>query len=430
MATKLDYLKLAIKYNNIEDLSWYYYCFAIPILKIQELKNKKIGNIFTKPDGLYFINENNEEEKIVDYKINESLYKFSDIIEIDSSYSPYITSKFNTKIGNLIFNTLILFPSFKNKISYINEPIKISKLENIIANKIKNDNEANDNDIRVNELITFINRLGFLTNIANIVNIAATYKSVTPPPNINNIKKELLNKYKDSLQNPVKVVEFEKELEKIDNEYLSDDPAAKNIFNRKSKTARKKLYLMFGEPLGFETKNISTPILSSLSEGLEINSDSFSAYINDLRVGSFSRGSKTALGGYVYKILQRSISPIKIVSRDCGTTKGLKRIITPSNASKLINRYIKENSQWKLIFNKSEAESYIGKEIEIRSSMYCLEKGNNICYKCVSETYKELENGTTIILSNLSSVILSMFMKLMHGTITENIDIELKDLTN
>lgn len=430
MATKLEYLKLAIRYNVIEDLNWYYYCFAIPVLKLEEVTNKKIAKVFTKLDGLYFINENIEEEKIIDYEPNKPLYKFSDVIEVDSSYSPYITSKFETKIGNLIFNTLILFPSFKNKLPYINEPIKISKLETIIANKVKNNEEATEKDITISELVTFIDKLGFLTNLANIVNIAATYKTITPPENIKEKKKELLEKYKDQLHNPVKVIELENELDKIDKEYLADDPAAKNIFNRKSKIARKKMFLMFGNPLTFDENSSGKAILTSLSDGLNTKEDIYPDYMNDLRVGSFSRGSKTALGGYVYKILQRSISPIKIVNSDCGTKKGLKRKINDKNASKLINRYIMENKNWKLIETIDEAKKYIGKEVEIRSSMYCQEKENKICYKCVSENYKNLPDGATIILSDLSAIILSLFMKLIHGLIIENAEIDIEDLVN
>lgn len=430
MATKIEYLKLAIKYNIIEDLNWYYYCFAIPVLKLEEVTDKKIAKVFTKPDGLYFINENTEEEKIIDYEPNKPLYKFSDIIEVDSSYSSYITSKFETKIGNLIFNTLILFPSFKNKLPYINEPIKISKLETIIANKVKNKEEATEKDIIISELVTFIDRLGFLTNLANIVNIAATYKSITPPENIKEKKKELLEKYKDQLHNPVKVIELENELDKIDKEYLADDPAAKNIFNRKSKIARKKMFLMFGNPLTFDENTSGKAILTSLSDGLNTKEDIYPYYMNDLRVGSFSRGSKTALGGYIYKILQRSISPIKIVNSDCGTKRGLKRKINDKNVSKLINRYIIENKDWKLIETIDEAKKYIGKKVEIRSSMYCQEKENKICYKCVSENYKNLPDGTTIILSDLSAIILSLFMKLIHGLLIENTEIDIEDLVN
>ena len=126
MLTKLDYLKAVINTKLIENKSWYFSCFSIPLLKDEtNWEHKEFGEIVTKLDGLYFVNvvaklENGQEQKelvkISDYVKEEPLFRFQDVITVDPSWGPYITSKFETKLGNLIINALIIYPSFKNKL--------------------------------------------------------------------------------------------------------------------------------------------------------------------------------------------------------------------------------------------------------------------------------------------------------------------------
>lgn len=429
MLTKLEYLKLAINYNLIENKSWYFSCFAIPLLKDEtNWENKAIGEIVTKLDGLYFIGSDRTLVKISDYVKDEPLFRFQDIIQVDPSWGPFITSKFETKIGILIINALVLYPAFKNKIGYINSQIKVSTIEKILAEKVVSDKDAKETDISVSEMINCFDRLGFLTNLANIINIASTKKAITPPPEMAEAKKELLKKYEGQLHDPVKLVEFEQALIKIDNEYLADDPAAKNIFNKKSKNARRKMYMIFGDTMDFEKSTQAKTIINSLQEGVSTTEEDFPKYMNDLRVGSFSRGSSTQLGGYTYKILQRSLSSLYISPIECNTKRGLKRVINNYNAPKLLNRYVALNGKWTLIETMEQAKSLIGKEITIRSSMYCTSPKNTICYKCMNEVYKNIPTGVTNIASELSSVLLNLFMQLTHSKANESTTIQLKDL--
>jgi len=434
MLTKLDYLKLAINANKIEDKTWYYSCFGIPILKEDNnwQESAKQFDIITRMDGLYYVSSDVEGkpilEKITDYVKDMPLFRFKDIIVIDPSWGGFITTKLETKIGNLIINSLVLYPAFKNKLSYINEPIKISNIEKVLAERVVNDSEAKETDISVSEMIDCFNRFSFLNNLANIINLSATEKSITPPPNINKIKATLMKDYEGQLHDPVKLVELEQKLIAIDTEYLVDDPAAKNIFNNKSKTARKKMFLIYGDTMDFEKSTSAKTVSTSLQENLSTSPEDFSKYMNDLRVGSFARGSSTQLGGYTYKILQRSLSSITISPVECNTKHGLKRVITPYNASKLLNRYIALNNKWTLVESLEQTKNLLNKEVMIRSSMYCTSPKHTICYKCMNEMYKDIPTGVTNIASELSGTILGMFMKLTHGKINESTTINISDL--
>lgn len=439
MLTKLEYLKKAFAANKIENKSWYFSCFAIPLLRDDVNWEKKNWlDIVTKPDGLYFVDikdntiktwvDNKQLTKISDYVKDEPLFKFQDIIQVDPSWGPFITSKFETKLGNLIINALCLYPAFKNKLGYVDGQIKVSTIEKMIAEKVVSDKDAKETDISVSEMIDCFDRLGFLTNLANIINIASTKKAITPAPDLAKKKQELLKQYEGQLSDPVKLVEFEQALIKIDNDYLADDPAAKNIFNKKSKNARRKMYMIFGDTMDFEKVTYAKTIESSLLEGVSTDEEDFPKYMNDLRIGSFARGSSTQLGGYTYKILQRSLSSLSISPIECNTKRGLKRVINDYNAPKLLNRYVALNGKWTLIDSIDTAKKLIGKEIVIRSSMYCTSPKNTICYKCMNEVYKDIPSGVTNIASELSGVLLSLFMQLTHGKTNESTTIQMKDL--
>ena len=149
--------------------------------------------------------------------------------------------------------------------------------------------------------------------------------------------------------------------------------------------------------------------------------------MNDLRFGSFARGSSTALSGYAYKILQRSLSGVTVSPVACNTTKGFKRLITKDNVKNMVNRYIKDKG-WILIKDKTQAESYIGKEVEFRSTVHCTSPENTVCFACMSDNYKTQPNGISTLASSMSTVLMIMFLKLNHGVTTELVDISIDDL--
>lgn len=434
MSTKLEYLKLAVtNLNVIEEKSWYIKCFAIPSLKEEDVTNKHRYSIVTKLDGLYYTDVDSENKQILvritDYVRGEPLFKFTDTISADKSWLSNIEGSIRTRLGNLIVNALVLYPVVKGKIPYLNTVIKVSTIENILASRVVDDEVSTSDDISVSDMVNIIDRLTFLSELANIVNIASTVKTITKPPGIEEAKLKLRKEFEGQLNDPVKVVELENRLEAIDNEYLGTDPVSNKVFGSKSKTARKKLFLMYGTTDGFEEENKNKVVLPSLSEGLSTNTNDLTNYMDDLRSASFNRGSSTALSGYSYKVLQRSLSSVSIDINPCDTKRGIKRLITKANYKKLISRYILDGG-WKLIPTEDAASKYIGKIAEVRSPMYCITPGNSVCYKCMSENYKGVTSGVTNIASNLSSVLMSTFLKRLHAGKVESATIDINDLVS
>lgn len=434
MLTRLEYLKKCITSGKvIETMDWYVSCFAVPHLSATPdwEKDPSLYRIVPQPDGLYFIDHGEDHRpvlvKLSDHKRDQPLFTFQETVQVDASWLPTITTPTETKIGVLIINALVFYPTLGMKQPYLNAKMKVSDIEGLFVNRVKNDDVATDKDLRVSEMVACIDRLTFLSNLATIVSIAATPKAITPPPGIAKLKKELLKEYADQLHDPVKVVELENKLGELDKAYLADDPAANNIFNNKSRTARKKMYLMFGETMDFTEGGDSKVVVPSLSEGIDTSEDVFPLYMNDLRAASFSRGSSTALSGYSYKILQRSLSGLTISPTPCNTTRGLVRAIDKGSYKKLVGRYVRDKG-WLLVDDSEKAKQYIDKTVEMRSTMYCTSPGNTVCYQCVSENYRDNVSGVTNIASELSATLMRQFLKKIHGGITEVAVVNITDL--
>ena len=437
MTTRLEYLKKCITSGKvIENKNWYINCFAIPVLKEDNAWQTEAVqyNIVTKSDGLCFIDVDEAGAfalvKIVDFKPNQPLFNFQEVIDVDSSWLATIKDKQQSKIGVMIVNALILFPCFGVKMDYLNPGIdksmNFTEVETLLVNKAKNPDVAGPNDILVSEMVDCIGRFGFLSSLSTLISIAATPKAITPPKGIKNEREKLAKEYEGQLHDPVKVVELETKLNKIDAEYLADDPAANKIFNGKSRTARKKLFLIYGETKDFASGD-GNVVVPPLAEGVDTSPENFPKYMNDLRFASYSRGASTMLSGYSYKVLQRSLSGLTIVKNPCNTKQGVNRFITKGTFNKLVNRYVKQGG-WVLVKDIEMAKTFIDKWVEIRSSMWCTSPGNTVCYQCMSENYKNSPNGISNLAATISDTLMNMFLKMMHGTVTQVIEIKMEDL--
>ncbi len=442
MATKLEYLKHCVVNGQIlRQKRWYVTCFAIPVLKDESdwESNKTPYRIVTKPDGLYFVSPTNDTvtlEKIDDFKRNEALLDFQTFINVDNTWLPSIPGKAMCKIGVLVFNAMVIYESVKDKLGFINPStpendikIKPSDVESVLAAKVKNDDELKPGDITVKEMVRCTDNMAFLEEIALLINVASTPKAITPPPGIEKIRKDLAKEYEGQLDDPIKVVEMQSKLDAIDNEYLADDIAAKNIFNKKAKTGRAKLYLMYGNTNDFVETDENRIVVQPLSGTVDVSPENFPKYMNDLRFASYSRGASTALSGYSYKILQRSLAGLSISDKPCDTKTGFMRTIDKGNYKKLVNRYILDKG-WLLVQNETQAKDYVGKTLTMRSAMHCKSPGNTVCYACMGELYKNTPNGVTNLAATISSVLMNQFLKLMHGGATETADVVMADLVS
>lgn len=428
---KLEYLKYCLTYTDLyKNKNWYISIFSTLLPDTSEKWKKNIVPfmLVKELNGLSYINSTNTLSPIVDAKNNEPLFRVDSEVEVDSTWMSSITEKLTTKVGRLIVNKLLFHSVVLDRVPYINSRITASVIQDIFVEKVKNIQDMTTNDISVKEMIEITNRVFFLTCIAELTNIAATEKNISRPTNIDVNRKALLDEYKDQLNDPVKVVELEKKLSALDTEYLKDDPSADVLLNKKSRKARKKMYLLYGSEDAFKERTSPSPIVNTLEEGLQTDEKNFPQYIQAMRYGSYSRGALTQLGGVQSKVMLRSLGSLVIKDEDCGTTRGLFRVINKDLFSKLIGREIKVNNKWTLIKDVKDIQQFENKEVEIRSAMYCLSKENNICYHCTNIGYKNQPNAIFNLSTEVTSTVTSMFLSLMHGVEKNSVQLSVDEL--
>jgi hypothetical protein len=246
---------------------------------------------------------------------------------------------------------------------------------------------------------------------------SATEKGITAPTGIAAFKKQLLIEYKDKLNDPVQLAEFESKLKQFDSEYLKDDPANGTFIAGKLKdTARKKMYLISGTEEGFKGNLDLVPVINSLEEGWPVEAKQFTAMMNGLRAGSYSRGAETVNGGVSAKTLLRAANNFRIIDSDCGSKLTIQRSFIEKDKNQLINRYIQEGAKIVLV-DDNNVGSYLGKQLNVRTPLYCKLKGDNICKVCAGLKLFKFPVGISIPITEISSIILTASLKKMHGTV-------------
>lgn len=430
--TREKYIRLcAQKVDPIVTYNWYYYAIAIPDLV--DTKEDEIENLmpFTKADGMY-TRIDGVDYKFSDYKAGKPLFSIEDPIHLEKGFLPNITKDIDTTVGRLILNTII-YEGIYDDTEFLNESLMDTKtFENSLAKRtIDADVPREKGNISVDEFREGQTRLSFLEGLGDLVVTSSSPRSITKAPGMTEFRNRKIKEYGDRLNTPIGLVEFEEEMAAYDREYLKGDIVYDTVFARKTKTARGKMYAVIGDTTAFiDDPNESNNLLVSIEDGMSLKPSDLVKYFNDSRAGSFYRGDRTALGGYTYELLQKSLGSMRISETPCNTTKGLKKYMNDNEVNYSIGRYYKTNNTWKLIRSTKEAEALKGKIIEMRSPMTCKAKGNHYCYACISVAYKNNPSGISNIVALISSVILGMFMAFMHSVKSDAAIMRKEDIVN
>ena len=114
---------------------------------------------------------------------------------------------------------------------------------------------------------------------------------------------------------------------------------------------------------------------------------------------------------------------------DCGTVKYLKVIIptNPKNTKDYLYRYIIEGN--KLVCLTPEViERYVGKEVKMRSPMYCIAK-DCICSKCAGENFYKLgKRSIGLTATKVATTCSRLNMKKFHENLVKSREIDIKDI--
>ena len=323
---------------------------------------------------------------------------------------------FKTRVGTLFINYYCLVSCFQDRIDYQDGVITIKGLEKIITPRIKNRNDAtaDPNTIYPDEVLKFNSACSSMGGFSSIATASATRYTMQPPPGIVAFRKQLLEKYKDKLDDPATLVTIDKELEAYDRAFQAQDPEGGFYINDKAfKVSRKKLFTLHG----LEQPEISGGkkyfIDRSLSEGWDVNN--LPAMINSMRDGSFNRGAMTALGGEVVKFIFRVFSATKAVEEDCGTIVGKPVLITAKSINRYQGNYAILPDSTQLLIQDNNLSKYMNQVIMIRSPGTCKTKHSNYCSKCLGEKLRGSETSLAALASEIGSKMLDIYMAKMHG---------------
>jgi hypothetical protein len=238
---------------------------------------------------------------------------------------------------------------------------------------------------------------------------------------------ELTKEYgEDWVRDRSKVVIFENKLKDFDTEYLKGDPSLGTFVSGGVKNgARVKMFLTFGAEVAFDKKSGDGKLVyNSLLEGYPKDPENLTNMFNTSRSGSYDRGANTQKGGSAAKEELRATASIKINDTDCGSKNGEFVKVESYNYKQIENRYLLVNGKSSLI---TDAKQYIGKTIEIRSPQYCLEKGRPLCGVCSGESLRKYPNGVSIIMTDVSAILLATSMAAMHFKELKNIEFNIVD---
>ena len=407
--------------NNMDKTQYFIYSLTQPFTLKQDWYFT-FFSIFIDSNGNnpYLRNLNNTIEVKVDgkwvpldvYKHDEPIYQVADKITLPPNTLLNQKYETNTTIGRAIANRILLTYPFKEKIEYKNDHFGIGDIENIISELLRIDK------VTVEEYLLFKDSVMFIKGLSRLFNISATPKNITPPPGIEKYKKDLTKEYnekygKDWVRDRTKVLEFKEQLKERDKEWLKDDPSNGKLIGGKIKNnARVKMYLTFGDEVGFDKESGKmTFVPNSLSEQYPTDPEQITAMINSAIAGSYDRGKETQKGGVTAKELLRSTSSYSISDGDCGSTTGLNILVTKVNAKSLNGRYMVVNNKIERI---EKGEDLIGKNIILRSPMYCANKDSSFCSKCCGDSLSLQKTGISLVVLDISQTILTISLKSMH----------------
>ena len=411
-ATELNILDVAITEKEYDDIRRGKLFTVEPQdeLEVFVIKSKWKN----KPDLITYTINTNSIKYVKDY-IDTTLPIFPVTAQMDIKPNEIINFK-NTKpelvsLGRYLVNHVVLVESFEDLIEFTNVPYNIDNAESLIVKALIAEK------ITPQQCRRYLDAGYALFQFTELSVPSFSERSVTTGPDINKLKKELFEKYKGQLTDPIVSYKIKEALVNYDKEWLGDDSST-SLYNGVGKKAydvqRNKMYLAVGGIEAFG-KDISSYefIEGSLIDGWD--KKEMPIIFNDIRKGSFDRSTSTAMGGALTNFVLRVFQDTEIVEKDCKAKKGLKFVLTKELSSKFIGRYIIHPTE-DICITEDNVSKYIDKQILIRSPMYCKSK-TGYCEKCAGKLFTSLDlKAISMEIVDITSTFVTQALKSMHGT--------------
>lgn len=379
-------------------------------------------NAKTYPGRLFRFKEDSDEIGFLDEQTNElvslgnlpekhSLFGFVDEITVNQNVIPTADTEIQTCYGNLMLNWYILYIPFGKKIPFMTGSLSGGKIDDavnaIYSRTMPKDGEERDpNLIYVDEYKHYQKNVAYLDTWSNIATPSVSIDGLSPNKEV---KDYIYGKLKELGHSPTvaELAAIEEVAAKMDREVFKGTEDGNFFVNKNYDVNRKKMYYIYGLESGF---GLETIVQQSLEDG--IKAKDLPDYANALRAASHNRGAQTALGGVDVKRKNQIFQAVRIAAEDCGDTKGT--LFTAFNKRDLEGTFIITGGK-SVLLKENEIEQYIGKPIRIRSPWSCKQTAPHYCATCVGREIAMLPDGVHNTIAAVSSVIMLIFMKAMHG---------------
>jgi hypothetical protein len=339
-----------------------------------------------------------KELRIGDFANRPAEYEYHDIIKLKKDDYPFIKEDTDTTLGRLIVNRVIYEGCLEaTGYDYINKPMTKSVLQSSFT-------QIGDiflrDDLELSIFKDMIERYEvFGLKMSPHVTPSYTYNMLDLDQSIKDRRSELLDKYKDELENVDldALDKIEKELIDMVKEKYEDDQMMD--FYRSGSNANidanyKKYNLMYGGTPANTSGSEFIICTGNYTDGLK-KSDIHKTDVSAI-FGGYFRAKATAVGGYQGKISTQLLQSVKIDKKgtDCKTDVTIPIQVTDKNYKEYIDAFIMEAGAPKLL-TYGNIKSYVGKTVRLRDPMGC--KNQTICHKCAGDRYyKILKNDGPI----------------------------------
>lgn len=404
-------------------------------LNEQKAKNSMAYKPVYTVEGYGYISPDDETKviKITGTKLGEPMFTARDPITLQPGDLASITAPIETTVGRALLNAILFDFVFGAKIPYVKEKLTPGKAEMLVLDRVENEtptdpSKLDPNKIYVADYIKFTNAAFYLSNFSQLFVPGATYKTMTPPPGLKELKAKLVKENEGKLRDPVVLAKITEELQKLDAEYLKGDPGADGfmITAKSRKIVRSKLFLLYGAEPGLVESNEVDTVVNSLEEGWDVKS--MPAYINSQRAGSFKRGSDTMMGGESVKWLLRASTNVNIIDGDCGSKMGIPVVMTQTMLRKYKGFSALVDGKLCVVGDEASipVKTILNREVLIRSPMFCKLEKTDYCKCCAGPRLALNPDAASAAISGYGSKFMLLYMKAAHakGTTLAELNIE------
>ena len=329
----------------------------------------------------------------------------------------------NTTLGRFIFNKILIeYCNLQEFTGYVNNVLDDDGFRSFEANISKN---FAAEKFPIDMMYRYTDTRDWLgLQLHSVITTSFTPGVTKIPKEVQKLKDELIKKYKKELEDgDYKVAEdIEKQLIAKTKEVLKDDigmdlyvsGARGSIGNN-----MKNMLLMRGAVRNSVTGkyDISTTALNDGMAKSDIPSSS-----NSIVEGAYPKSVATADSGYLAKQLLACMQAETIddYTDDCGTNKTLNFVLTSPKG--YVGRNIMDRGKLVMLTDEN-IKSYIGKEIHLRTPMYC--HNDKLCKACAGN-YRN--NFIGLDSSKIATTLTNLNMKKFHDNVIKTIHISPKSV--